>query len=37
VLSSEQRVKFKALHQQWDRNRRARPHEGDEDSRQHED
>jgi Spy/CpxP family protein refolding chaperone len=35
VLSSEQRVKFKALHQQWDRNRRARPHEGDDDSRQH--
>jgi len=35
VLSPEQRVRFKALHQQWDRDRRANSHAGDANSRQH--
>ena len=34
VLSPDQRVKFKALHEQWDRDRRARSHAGDGNNRQ---
>lgn len=33
VLSPEQRVRFKALHQQWDRDRRAKSRAGDGDGR----
>ena len=29
LLSAEQRVKFKALHEQWERDRRANSHTSD--------
>ncbi len=34
VLTPEQRVKFKMLHERWDRDRRARSHAGEGDGRQ---
>ena len=37
VLTPEQRVKFRTLHEQWDRDRRARSHQGEGGGRQQRD